>query len=77
MPYDHWAESKEEKSQYYTTNENPLEKVENHFSKWFVRAHSCTKSYDFKIMTLLFVSYFDGEIEDWSRRYLRRCSPHT
>jgi hypothetical protein len=32
VSYDYWAESKWEKSQYYTTNENPLKKVKNHFS---------------------------------------------
>jgi hypothetical protein len=32
MSYDHWAEFKGEKFQYYTTNENPLEKVETHFN---------------------------------------------
>jgi hypothetical protein len=64
VSYDHWAESKGEKSQYYTTKENPLEKGENHFSSVFVRAHSWTKSYDFEIMALLFVSYFEGGVEN-------------
>jgi hypothetical protein len=32
VSYANWAESKGEKSQYYTTNENPLEKGKNHFS---------------------------------------------